>query len=258
MLGEWSYDEDSTTTGTWCYSDGSSCGTWASDSSDDTVKYDTTPDDDDEDDETDDTICYDLDTEANLANSQGLPCAWYAQTGHEAECPYMDTDSFVAADLCCACGGGVTETLGELGDNCLDWNEDAGRYYPDCSSDLICVESNYTSVGGSGQICISYAAPEGYDGLWYGQDTTYTGYWYLNDDDDEDSGHWISGDGLLTGFWNYDTDSETTGTWRWEDESHEGTWATDAYNDTIKYDSTPASNETCTDLDWQSSPALLD
>jgi hypothetical protein len=53
VTGEWSFDEDSPTTGTWCYSDNSYCGTWATDSSDDTVKYDTTPNDDDEDDETD-------------------------------------------------------------------------------------------------------------------------------------------------------------------------------------------------------------
>ena len=105
MTGDWSYDDGSTSTGTWWFEgDSSWIGTWATDESNDTIKYDSTDYGDYE-----DYTCTDLD-DGTVTNSYGETCAYYSQDGYEAECPYMDTDTFVASDLCCACGGGHTTT----------------------------------------------------------------------------------------------------------------------------------------------------
>ena len=54
-----------------------------------------------------------------MTNSAGETCAWYYQDGYEAECPYLNTDTFDAYELCCACGGGETVYTGDDSDDSL-------------------------------------------------------------------------------------------------------------------------------------------
>ena len=39
------------------------------------------------------------------------------------ECGLFDTNTFIAADLCCACHGGDSVSKGEVDDRCEDWDE---------------------------------------------------------------------------------------------------------------------------------------
>ena len=63
----------------------------------------------------------------------------------------------------------------------------------------------------------------------------------------------------MRGTWDYDAGSQqSSGTWTFEEGSFVGTWVADEYNDTIKHDTTPHSNQTCYDRDTESTDALLD
>ena len=62
--------------------------------------------------------------------------------------------------------------------------------------------------------CVAYEAPTDYDGIGVDSDYNTLGYWYLNDDQDENSGHYVTTDGQYTGVWNYDEDSTLSGTWK--------------------------------------------
>ena len=64
-------------------------------------------------------ICTDI--EGDLTNSGDQGCAMYYDA--PGECEYMDRDNFIAADLCCACGGGLKENFGQEGDSCLGWDD---------------------------------------------------------------------------------------------------------------------------------------
>ena len=49
------------------------------------------------------------------------------------------------------------------------------------------------------------------------------GYWYLNEDQSDSSGHYITSDGRYTGVWNYDEDTTLLGTWMQDDGYADGT-----------------------------------
>ena len=196
--------------------------------------------------------------------------------------------------MCCACGGGLRETLGRMGDSCLG-------DFPDCETGLVCEQQPTANSEGSFSICIrpilnaegeecgyfddvrgtvagcadgltcmemedpadpsvitarcSVFFGEGADGTWVGKDAI-TGFWFIGETTSGDAGRWVSDDGENRGFWSYDTDSDLSGTWRSEDGSTEGTWATDENDSTIKLDTTVY--DTCVDLDLASTPALTD
>ena len=46
-------------------------------------------------------------------NTEGNGCEWYIDNFSEVEnpCGTFDDEDFVAADFCCVCGGGQTETI---------------------------------------------------------------------------------------------------------------------------------------------------
>ena len=142
VTGDWAYDEGSTSTGTWWYEgDSSWIGTWATDESDNTIKYDSSDYG-----ESDEYTCNDLD-DGTVTNSAGHGCEWYYQDGYEAECPYLNTDTFDANELCCACGGGETVYTGDDSDDYYAAEGEACGYYDDdrgydveCDTDLICQE----------------------------------------------------------------------------------------------------------------------
>ena len=74
-------------------------GTWASDSSDSTIKYDTT----------ERVECFDVNVIAgtDVVDAQGNTCSFY-YTATDM-CGNYDTDIFFAFSNCCACGGGYIE-----------------------------------------------------------------------------------------------------------------------------------------------------
>jgi hypothetical protein len=49
-----------------------------------------------------------------MTNSAGYGCAWYVDAW--GECEYMNTETFVAAEICCACGGGSTAATDDSDD----------------------------------------------------------------------------------------------------------------------------------------------
>ena len=49
--------------------------------------------------------CYDWDVLDYEVDSWGDGCEWYYDS--EGSCGSFDTDDFSAAELCCACGGGI-------------------------------------------------------------------------------------------------------------------------------------------------------
>ena len=75
---------------------------------------------------------------------------------------------------------------------------------------------------------IEFDAPTDYDGTGVDSDYNTLGYWYLNADQSESSGHYITYDGQHTGTWNYDADSTLSGVWKHDDGSEEGTWWAEA------------------------------
>jgi hypothetical protein len=72
--------------------------------------------------------------------------------------------------------------------------------------------------------CVVYEAPTDYDGIGVDSDYSTLGYWYLNEDQTDNSGHYVTSDGQYTGVWNYDEDSTLSGTWMQDDGYAEGTW----------------------------------
>ena len=157
-------------------------------------------------------------------------------------CGSFDTDTFIAASLCCACDGGQIEILGQVGDTCLGFDETTGEAFPDCGQGLECVEQSdgMVSIPGSEFICVEVFIPRYYDGEYYSTDKILQGYWYFNEDGEENDGQLASKYGSGLGVWNYDADTIETGTWSLTDESGTkyGTWAVDAYDSTIRYDTT--------------------
>jgi hypothetical protein len=141
----------------------------------------------------------------------------------------MDTDTFVAADLCCACGGGETVYSGDdsddyyaaEGEEC-GYSDNLG-YDVECDTGLTCEEQT-SDDGTVTMTCVVYEAPTDYDGIGQDSDGTLLGYWYLNEDQTENSGHYVTSDGRYTGVWNYDEDSTLSGTWTQDDGYAEGTW----------------------------------
>ena len=132
MRGDWTYDAGSVDSGTWTFEHGSFVGTWVRDDVDDSIKHDTTPHSDQQ--------CYDSDTESTtgtLLDRNDNSCEFYHRIPEE--CGLFDTDTFIAADLCCSCHGGETVSKGEVGDNCQDWDEMTSRYAPDCKNGLLCL-----------------------------------------------------------------------------------------------------------------------
>ena len=126
----------------------------------------------------------------------------------EEMCGRFDTDVFIAADLCCSCHGGETVAKAEEGESCIDWNESAGRYYPDCAQGLVCEQQETPSTDGSYMMCVIYTHPgDNSDGLWYGRDGS-TGYWFYSDGSTADAGYWITEDATMRGYWNFDEGSE--------------------------------------------------
>ena len=124
------------------------------------------------------------------------------------ECGLFDTNTFIAADLCCSCHGGETVAKAEEGESCIDWNESAGRYYPDCAQGLVCEQQETPSTDGSYMMCVIYTHPgDNSDGLWYGRDGS-TGYWFYSDGSTADAGYWITEDATMRGYWNFDEGSE--------------------------------------------------
>ena len=103
--GFWNYYDGTDLEGTWGFDDLSLNGTWATDENDHTIKFDTTPVSND--------TCVDLDVYNGLTDRNRNNCSFYYEVPEE--CGLFDTSAFYAADLCCACSGGVIETLGQVG-----------------------------------------------------------------------------------------------------------------------------------------------
>ncbi len=94
-----------------------------------------------------------------------------------------------------------------------------------CVEGLHCEEAE----DGDWSTCvIGFEAPTDYDGTGVDSDYTTLGYWYLNEDQTESSGHYITYDGQHTGTWSYDTDSTLSGVWSHDDGSQDGTWYAEA------------------------------
>jgi hypothetical protein len=214
VTGDWTYDDETTSTGTWWFEgDSSWIGTWATDESNDTIKYDSTDYGDYE-----DYTCTDLD-DGTVTNSAGETCAWYYQDGYEAECPYLNTDTFNAYVLCCACGGGLRDATDDsddyaaLGEACGYYSDSIGDYV-ECYDGFYCQTSDESLDGSYVGTCVTeFEAPTDYDGIGVDSDSNTLGYWYLNEDQSESSGHYVTSDGQYTGVWNYDEDYTLSGTW---------------------------------------------
>ncbi len=133
VTGDWSYDDGSTSTGTWWFEgDSSWIGTWATDESDDTIKYDNSDYGDEE-----EYTCIDLD-DGTVTNSAGETCAWYYQDGYVEECPYLNTDTFDAYELCCVCGGGETVYTGDDSDDSYLGEGEECTSTDQCEEGLLC------------------------------------------------------------------------------------------------------------------------
>jgi hypothetical protein len=241
VTGDWTYDDQTTSTGTWWFEgDSSWIGTWATDESNDTIKYDSTDYGDYE-----DYTCNDLDN--GEVNSYGETCAYYSQDGYEAECPYMDTDTFVAADLCCACGGGETVYTGDDSDDSYLCEGEECTSTDQCTEGLLCRDQADSTVdSGWVTVCVVFEAPTDYDGRGMDQYGETAGYWYLPASDAAE-GTWIGKYGRETGFWSFDTDSDQTGVWRDSEGSEEGTFMKDPNNADVFIDTTPEDED---DTDW--------
>ena len=183
VTGDWTYDEGSTSTGTWWFEDDYSwIGTWATDDSDDTIKYDNSDYGDYE-----EYTCADLD-DGSVTNSAGETCAWYYQDGYEAECPYLNTDTFDAYELCCACGGGETVYSGDDSDDSLLEEGEECTSNDECQTGLLCTDMEI--AGNYVRVCLGFEAPTDYDGLGVDSHGEASGYWYLPASDSEE-GTWI-------------------------------------------------------------------
>ena len=76
-----------------------------------------------------------------MTNSAGYTCEWYYQDGYEAECPYLNTDTFDAYTLCCVCGGGSTSATDEEQEKWYAAEYDQCGYYDDVLGyDITCQE----------------------------------------------------------------------------------------------------------------------
>jgi hypothetical protein len=177
----------------------------------------------------------------------------------------MNTDTFNARDMCCACYGGLNETLGHEGDDCLGWDETTQRAYPDCRSGLTCEQQDASSDSGNYYICVAeedeyyYASEDeecgyysdslGYDvecdsGLTcvdqsgdtdvvymtcvvYEEPTDYDGIGV--DSDNNTLGYWYLNEDQTENSGHYVTsDGQYTGVWNYdEDSTLSGTWTQD-------------------------------
>ena len=177
----------------------------------------------------------------------------------------MDTDDFIAAHLCCACGGGsyAGPELNYAGEDehCGYTLTSGADEYIMCKEGLSCQaveDPTATETYGYVTICVNDTTNYGENaaGEWQSNSTNATGYngtgyWFSDFT-------WVSGDGMMRGTWDYDSSSQQSGTWTFDEGSFVGTWVADEYNETIKHDTTPHSNQTCYDRDTVSTDALLD
>ena len=115
-------------------------------------------------------MCIDLDN--GEVNTQGYSCEWYWQA--YGECDYMNTDTFNARDMCCACYGGLNETLGHEGDDCLGWDETTQRAFPDCRSGLTCEQQDAATDSGNFYICVAEEEDEEH---YYASEDEECGYY---------------------------------------------------------------------------------
>ena len=159
VKGYWNYDSADGLTGTWRLEGSTAEGTWATDQFNQAIKYDTTP--------SSNETCIDRDTAATpaLTDSQGNTCEYY----HSAvsQCGSFDTNTFIAADLCCACSGGDIETLGGAGDLCQGFNENTGRAFPECSDGFECapLTGDVITIPGQESVCVEIFNPVYFDGV---------------------------------------------------------------------------------------------
>ena len=133
--------------------------------------------------------------------------------------------------------------------------------YVNCADGLTCMpveDPNATDSYGYTTICVNDTTNygEGAAGIWQSNSTNVTGfngtgYWFTN-------GTWVTENGMMRGTWDYDSNSEQFGTWAFDHGTFEGTWTVDEYNDTIKHDTTPHSNQTCYNLDTETYPTIVD
>ena len=87
----------------------------------------------------------------------------------------MNTDTFNATEMCCACYGGLNETLGYEGDDCLGWDATTLRAFPDCRSGLTCQQQHTPSDSGNYQICV--ASENEYSDWFYTVEGGECNYW---------------------------------------------------------------------------------
>ena len=128
-----------------------------------------------------------------------------------------------------------------------------------CMEGLVCQaveDPTATETYGFKTICVNDNTDygEGADGVWEGGSTGMTGFWTNTGS----GGTWISGDGMMRGDFTYDDGTTDSGTWTFEHGSFIGTWARDEFNETIKHDTTPHSDQECYDRDTYAYPTLLD
>lgn len=232
MKGYWNYDSADGLTGTWRLEGSTAEGTWATDQFNPAIKYDTTP--------SSNETCIDRDTAASpaLTDSEDNTCEYYYV--QPDLCGTLDTNTFIAADLCCACSGGDIETLGGVGDFCQGYNEVTERAYPECSEGLECIPltGDIITVPGQESVCVEVYIPIFFDGTVINREDELTAYWYYNDEGSFHDGWWVNKYNTEEGFWNYDKETTETGTWSNYAGTNEGTWAVDPEDRTRKIDTT--------------------
>jgi hypothetical protein len=146
----------------------------------------------------------------------------------------MDTETFVAAELCCACGGGSTAATDDSDDYTTEGESCSSN--EDCEEGLLCRDQEI--AGSWVPVCVVFEAPTDYDGRGMDKDGETAGYWYLPASDAAE-GTYIGQYGRNTGFWSFDTDSDQTGVWRDAEGTEEGTFMRDPNNSDIFIDTTP-------------------
>ena len=151
----------------------------------------------------------------------------------------MNTDTFDAYELCCACGGGETVYIGDDSDDSYLGEGEECTSTDQCEEGLVCRDqADDTVASGWVTVCVVFEAPTDYDGRGQDKDGETAGYWYLPASDTAE-GTWVGQYGRETGFWSFDADSDQTGVWRNSEGSEEGTFMRDPNNDNVFIDTTP-------------------
>ena len=173
-------------------------GTWASDSSDPTTKYDTT----------ERAECFDINVidGTDVVDSLGNTCIFYYDAW--GECGSFDTDIFKAAENCCACGGGRKEIHDRHVEEYCGWMEDTGIDVK-CAEGLECKDVEETA----GLFVQKCAPPTNfYGGIVVNLESETVAFWYIDTNESETNGWFVKRDGT-SGGWSNDEGTTDSGTW---------------------------------------------